>query len=257
MAKPPTSHMENSSRPATVHVQSVGRVPAVEAQHLTPGDKVMWNFGQVNEVIAIEVASPQFMRVTLTSDNTDAPSRSVRRMKKTRLVAVASARALSAKAAPPAGAPVAPGAAQPAEKSEAPAPWLVIEEQVWAAMKALDERAVRSDVEARTLGPYRVFAHLGYRADGTEFLKGAHLANPHNCMVAGLAPLDADGTLWRHRTTYGGTVEVTTHASLMDAAHAAANEAAQRGAWAAIETEDVEAAYAAHPRPVLCEACGR
>ncbi|MCX4681657.1 hypothetical protein OG413_41385 [Streptomyces sp. NBC_01433] len=37
----------------------------------------------------------------------------------------------------------------------------------------------------------------------------------------------------------------------------AANEAAQRGAWAAVETNDVEAACAARQRPVLCEACGR
>ncbi|WP_404949098.1 hypothetical protein HFP70_35535 [Streptomyces sp. ARC14] len=141
--------------------------------------------------------------------------------------------------------------------AEDPRPWLVIENQVHDATEALRKLAVRTDVEVRTLGPYRVFALIGYRSDGTEFLIHCHLANPNHCMVAGLAPLDADGTLWRHRTTYGDAVEVTTHASLMDAAHAAANEAAQRGAWAAPDTPDVEAAYAAHPRPVLCEACGR
>ncbi|MFD4243660.1 hypothetical protein ACFWP3_18990 [Streptomyces sp. NPDC058525] len=135
--------------------------------------------------------------------------------------------------------------------------WQPIEEQVWAAAKALEAQATRTSVEVRTLGPYRVFARLGHRADGTEFLISAHLSNPHSCMVAGLAPLDADSTLWRHRTTYGDTVEVTTHASLMDAAHAAATEAAQRGAWAAAETDDVEAANAAHPRPALCTTCGR
>ncbi|MEU7228979.1 hypothetical protein [Streptomyces chrestomyceticus] len=142
-------------------------------------------------------------------------------------------------------------------RAETKPPWLVIEEQVWAATKALKERAVRTTSELRALGPYTVWAHLGYRADGTEFLISAFLANPHCCVVAGLAPIDADGILWRHRTMHGDAVEVTWHASLMDAAHAAVNEAAQRGAWAAVETEDVQAAYAATPRPVLCEACGR
>lgn len=146
---------------------------------------------------------------------------------------------------------------RPAAPAEDPRPWLTIENQVHDAVTALTERAEHTAVGVRTLGPYRVFAFLGYRADGSEFLIHCHLANPNHCMVAALAPLDADGTLWRHRTTYDGAVEVTTHTSLLDAAHAAANEAAQRGAWAAPDTPDVEAAYAAHPRPALCEACGR
>ncbi|MFE2850179.1 hypothetical protein ACFXJO_03500 [Streptomyces lavendulae] len=142
-------------------------------------------------------------------------------------------------------------------RTPSPDTWNLIEEQVWTASKTLETAAVRTISEVRALGPYRVFARFGHRADGTEFLLNAHLANPHSCMIASLAPLDADGTLWRHRTTYSGTVEVTTHASLLDAAHAAAAEAAQRGAWAAVETDDVEAAYAAYPRTLLCTACGR
>ncbi|MBV1940807.1 hypothetical protein KUF83_30190 [Streptomyces sp. BV286] len=145
--------------------------------------------------------------------------------------------------------PVAPQA--PVEPA-----WHAIEEQVWAAAEKRKAQAVRTDVEARALGSYLVLAHTAYREDGSEFWLSAHLTNPHGCMVASLSPLDESGTLWRHRVTYTA-VEVARHVSLMDAANAAALEAVERGAWSAVECEDVEAAYAARPRPVLCEACGR
>ncbi|MFD9248339.1 hypothetical protein [Streptomyces bottropensis] len=135
--------------------------------------------------------------------------------------------------------------------------WQIIEEQVWAATRELEAGAVRTVAEPRTLGPYRVFAHIGFREDGTEFLISAHLSNPQFCIVASMSPLDANGAAWRHRTSRGGTPEVTTHTSLMDAANAAFREAVERGAWAAEETDAVEAAYVANPRRVLCEACGR
>ncbi|OEJ21035.1 hypothetical protein [Streptomyces subrutilus] len=79
----------------TTRIQGVGRVPAVQAQQLTPGDKVMWNGGHVVEVLAVEEASPCFLRVSLTSSTPGDSKPDVRRWKKTAIIGVPSARALT------------------------------------------------------------------------------------------------------------------------------------------------------------------
>ncbi|MFB8025918.1 MULTISPECIES: hypothetical protein [unclassified Streptomyces] len=135
--------------------------------------------------------------------------------------------------------------------------WQTIEELVWDASQVRQAQAVRTATETRTLGSYTVYAHVGYRADGADFLISAFLVNPEFCMVAGVSPLDASGTTWRHRTMRDGTPEVSAHASLLDAANAAFQEAVERGAWAAGDHDAVRAAYDATPRRVHCEACGR
>lgn len=76
----------------TVHLQSIGLVPAKPAGELVPGDRTLWNFGYVETVIEVKEASTQFIRVKVESAPTRTnPMRfqSERRMKKSRLVGLA------------------------------------------------------------------------------------------------------------------------------------------------------------------------
>lgn len=79
----------------TTHIQGVGQVPAVQAQQLVPGDQVMWNGGHVVEVLAVEEASPCFLRVRLTSSTPGDTKPDIRRWKKTAIIGVQSAQALA------------------------------------------------------------------------------------------------------------------------------------------------------------------
>ncbi|MFD5856129.1 hypothetical protein [Streptomyces chartreusis] len=69
----------------TIHLQYVGRKPAVEAQELIVGDTLMWNAGETTTVTAIVEASPKFLRITERCTRTGAEHD--RRLMKTRLVA--------------------------------------------------------------------------------------------------------------------------------------------------------------------------
>ena len=69
----------------TLHLQSVGRVPAVEARELKVGDQRMYNGGSVYQITKIENASPQFLEVTEVSATTGEEHSG--RVKKTSMVA--------------------------------------------------------------------------------------------------------------------------------------------------------------------------
>lgn len=150
-------------------------------------------------------------------------------------------------------------AATTAAASEAPRPTkaaLAIEDQVHAAMDAR-RTGTEQVMENRTVGTGPVFCAIGKRTDGSEVLLLAMIFNPHGEMVATVAATDADGVLWRHRTLREHSVEVTRHASLLDAVEGARLEAAERGAWDATDYDAVTTTYAANPRKPLCEACGQ
>lgn len=68
---------------ATIHLQSIGAVPAKPAGELTVGDRIMWNFGYVSTVTDVIDITPAFVLVIMTSNGVS----HTRRMKKTRLVA--------------------------------------------------------------------------------------------------------------------------------------------------------------------------
>ncbi|WP_328491224.1 hypothetical protein [Streptomyces zaomyceticus] len=85
----------------TTHIQGVGRVRAVQAQQLAPGDKVMWNGGAVVEVLAVAEASPCFLMVSLASSTKGDTKPDVRRWKKTAIIASPAAVQDQAETAPP------------------------------------------------------------------------------------------------------------------------------------------------------------
>lgn len=49
----------------TTQIQNVGLVPAVRAADLQPGQKTVWNFGYVYEVLGVERISPKFVRIAM------------------------------------------------------------------------------------------------------------------------------------------------------------------------------------------------
>jgi hypothetical protein len=69
----------------TIHLQYVGRHPAVEAQELAVGDTLMWNGGGTTMITAIVDASPKFLLITEKREHSDTVTE--RRLMKTRLVA--------------------------------------------------------------------------------------------------------------------------------------------------------------------------
>lgn len=69
----------------TIHLQSVGTVPAIAAEKLRVGNVMMWNFGSTSTVETIENASPYFLLVT---EKTKEGKLYSRKMKKSRLVAI-------------------------------------------------------------------------------------------------------------------------------------------------------------------------
>ncbi|MFI8132809.1 hypothetical protein [Streptomyces diastaticus] len=75
----------SNTEPRTIRLQGIGHYPAVEAQELKPGDILMWNQGAKATVLAVEVASPKFLRVTEKAH--DSGEVTTRRLMKTRLVA--------------------------------------------------------------------------------------------------------------------------------------------------------------------------
>jgi L-aminopeptidase/D-esterase-like protein len=77
----------------TVHLQNVGRMPAKRADQLVPGDRTVWNFGYVYEVVAIRrTASGSGVLVTLR-DERSGTTYAPRRHTAERLIAVMPAEA--------------------------------------------------------------------------------------------------------------------------------------------------------------------
>lgn len=68
----------------SIRLQSVGWGPGTPAMEIQVGDRLMWNFGYVSEVLTIELAGKEFLNFTLKSESGHIGTR---RMKKTRLVA--------------------------------------------------------------------------------------------------------------------------------------------------------------------------
>jgi hypothetical protein len=65
-------------------LQGIGWSLGTEAQEIKPGDRLMWNYGYMSEVLKIERVSKQFLNFTLKSEKGVVGQR---RMKLTRLVA--------------------------------------------------------------------------------------------------------------------------------------------------------------------------
>lgn len=71
--------------PKTIHLIGVGRVRAVEASELKPGDRLMWNYGSIYTVMSIEDVSPKFLAIIERDKN--GKQWGPRRLRKDRLVA--------------------------------------------------------------------------------------------------------------------------------------------------------------------------
>ncbi|MER7952015.1 hypothetical protein ABTY59_31955 [Streptomyces sp. NPDC096079] len=69
----------------TIHLQGMGRVPAVEAHELIVGDQLMYNYGGTTQITKIENASAQFLNITQV--DTVSGEEHTRRVKKTSMVA--------------------------------------------------------------------------------------------------------------------------------------------------------------------------
>lgn len=63
--------MNNAADTKTVHLQFVGKVPAVEASELKAGQITVWNHGFRYEVLAVERLSPKFVRIAMASIEAD------------------------------------------------------------------------------------------------------------------------------------------------------------------------------------------
>lgn len=68
----------------SIRLQGVGWGTGTPAGEIKPGDKLMWNYGYISEVIAVEPAGVQYLNFTLKSEDGHIGQR---RMKKSRLVA--------------------------------------------------------------------------------------------------------------------------------------------------------------------------
>ena len=71
-------------KPQSIRLQGVGWGKGTEAQDIKPGDKLMWNYGYISEVLSVEQISKQFLNFTLKSEKGEVNKR---RMKLNRLVA--------------------------------------------------------------------------------------------------------------------------------------------------------------------------
>lgn len=74
-------------------IQSIGMVGAVMAERLLPGDRLIWNYGYVTEILTIEPKGKMSLEFTMKyteNDGSDIGKREThsRTMRKNRLVAV-------------------------------------------------------------------------------------------------------------------------------------------------------------------------
>lgn len=83
-------HCRRHNLPYSIRLQSIGMVPAVFVSEISVGDVLVWNFGSLSEVVAIEPISDKFVKVTTRYKNRgmDTFSEYSQRMKLDRLVAV-------------------------------------------------------------------------------------------------------------------------------------------------------------------------
>lgn len=51
----------------TIHLQSIGKVPATEAKNIKPGGKIMYNFGYKYNVLSIEKETEKSIVVNVQS----------------------------------------------------------------------------------------------------------------------------------------------------------------------------------------------
>lgn len=68
----------------TIHLQGIGKHPAIEAQELKVGDVTVWNYGGMNKITGVVKETASFITFELETRN----GRATRRLKKTRLVGV-------------------------------------------------------------------------------------------------------------------------------------------------------------------------
>jgi hypothetical protein len=68
----------------TIHLQAIGDLPGTLARDLKVGDRLMWNYGYVYTIAAIEDASAKFLRVTERAED---GREYTRRLRKDRAVA--------------------------------------------------------------------------------------------------------------------------------------------------------------------------
>lgn len=69
---------------STIHLQSIGKVPAIQAQELRIGSIVLWNFGGKSKVVSILKETACF--ITFEMYCTETKKNFERKLKKTRLV---------------------------------------------------------------------------------------------------------------------------------------------------------------------------
>lgn len=69
----------------SIHLQSVGRVPAIPAGDLKPGMRLMWNFGYTSDVVSVTPVGAK--SIVVVERSTQTGTESSRRFLKTRLVA--------------------------------------------------------------------------------------------------------------------------------------------------------------------------
>ena len=67
-----------------IRLQGMGWGPGTPTEEIKPGDRLMWNYGYISEVLAVEKASEKYLNFRLKEENGKVCTR---RMKIGRLVA--------------------------------------------------------------------------------------------------------------------------------------------------------------------------
>lgn len=52
----------------TIHLQSIGTIPAIQLSQVNPGDTLMWAFGITSEVVSIAQVTPKTIELTIRSN---------------------------------------------------------------------------------------------------------------------------------------------------------------------------------------------
>lgn len=73
----------------TIHLQRIGRVPAIPAELLKAGDTIVYNYGSTSTVLSIQPISAQYIEAHVQSNSkSDFGKVYIVKYKKDRLVAV-------------------------------------------------------------------------------------------------------------------------------------------------------------------------
>jgi hypothetical protein len=54
---------------ATIHLQGIGTVPAIQLTEVNAGDTLLWNQGATTEVVSIAQVTPKTIEFTIRSKN--------------------------------------------------------------------------------------------------------------------------------------------------------------------------------------------